>query len=146
MLAALGLRWAARRYVAIQQEQDASSRRKHLIQHIAILLFVGLFPGLIGRMDSPQEQTIRQLHELLQAAPKDQSLWSRLPLKQVPTLKDHFGVKYRIYAHQAATSVGSLAVTVRFTDGFVMTCDLPVSTQIKFITQCNEGDRVQASP
>jgi hypothetical protein len=146
MLAALGLRWAARRYVAIQQEQDASSRRKHLIQHIAIILFVGLFPGLIGRMDSPQEQTIRQLHELLQAAPRDQSLWSRLPLKQVPTLKDHFGVKYRIYAHQSATSVGSLAVTVRFTDGFVMTCDLPVSTQIKFITQCNEGDQVQASP
>lgn len=146
LLAALGLRWTARRYLAIQQEQDARLRRKHLIQHIAIIIFVGLFPGLIGRMDSPQEQTIRQLHELLQAAPNDQSVWSRLPLKQVPTLKDHFGVKYRIYAHQSTTSVGSLDVTVKFTDGFVMTCDLPVSTQIKFITQCNEGNQVQASP
>lgn len=146
MLAALGLRWAARRYITIQHEPDASLRRKHLIQHIGIILFVGLFPGLISRMDSPQEQTIRQLHELLQAAPQDQSVWSRLPLKQVPTLKDHFGVKYRIYARQSTTSVGSLDVTVRFTDGFVMTCDLPISTQIKFITQCNQGSTVQASP
>ncbi len=146
MLAALGLRWAARRHLAIQHETDAGARRKHLIQHIAIILFVGLFPGLIGRMDSPQEQTIRQLHELLQAAPKDQSVWSRLPLEQVPGLKDHFGVKYRIYERQSATSVGSLDVTVRFADGFVMTCLLPVSTDIKFITQCNEGDKVQTSP
>lgn len=146
MLAALGLRWAARRYIAIRQEQDASLRRKHLIQHIALILFVGLFPGLIGRMDSPQEQTIRQLHELLQAAPKDQSVWPRLPLEQVPALKDHFGVKYRIYARQSTTSVGSLDVTVKFTDGFAMTCDLPISTEIKFITQCNEGTQIRANP
>ena len=107
------------------------------------MILIGLIPGVLGRMDLPSEQTIGQLHELLQAAPSDPSVLPRLPLKQVPALQNHFGVGYLLYPRQSTQSVGTLDVTVRFKDGFTMTCSMPVSSGMSFITQCNEGDEVQ---
>jgi hypothetical protein len=145
MLAAWGLRWAAHRYSAIQREAKPD-RRQRLIKHVLTLLLIGLIPGVLMRMDLPSEQTIGKLHELLQAAPNDPSVLPQLPLKQVPALQDHLGVDYRLYARQSALSAGALDVTVRFKDGFTMSCLLPVSSGINFITECNEGAEVRATP
>lgn len=146
MLGAWGLRWAAHRHIAIQHETDADQRRKQLMKHILIVILIGLVPGILNRMDLPSEQTIGGLHELLQAAPGDPSVWPQLPIKQVPALQDHLGVDYTLYARQSALSAGALEVTVRFADGFTMTCHLPVSNGLNFITECNEGEEFQASP
>lgn len=140
MLAAWAFRWAARRYLAIQNESNPRLRRRQLLQHVAILVLVGLVPGFFGRMDAPAQRTLGQLHELLQAAPNDPSIWPRLPLRQVPSLQDHFGVDYVFYAHNSASAVSTLDVTVKFQDGYVMSCQLPVSTAVNFITECKEGD------
>ena len=143
MLAAWGLRWVARRHSEIMKKEKPELRKKLLTRHILMVALIGFVPGILGRMDSPAEHTISQLHELLQAAPSDPSVLPRLPLKQVPALKDHFGVDYLLYVRQSKLSVGTLDVTVRFKDGFTMTCSLPVSNGMSFITQCNEGNEMQ---
>ena len=143
MLGAWGLRWAAHRHLAIKRDEEPSLRRKLLRRLIVTIILVGLVPGILGRMDLPSEQTIGQLHELLQAAPNDPSVWPRLPLKQVPELKNHYGVDYLLYPRQSALSVGALDVTIRFSDGYIMTCHLPVGSGSSFITECNEGNEVK---
>ena len=139
MLGAWAIRWMAKRYITIQNEKDVSQRRRQLIRHSAIILLIGLVPGIFSRMDTPAHRTLGQLHELLQAAPNDPSVWPRLPLRQVPSLQDHLGVDYVLYARPSATAVSTLDVTVKFTDGYLMTCQLPISTSISFITECKEG-------
>ncbi|MEP7136344.1 MAG: hypothetical protein ABI904_15555, partial [Chloroflexota bacterium] len=142
-LAAWGLRWAARRHLEILNKEKPELRRKRMVQHVLTIVLIGLVPGMLGRMDRPAELTLRQLHELLQAAPNDPSVLPRLPLKQVPALKNHFGVDYLLYPRQSTLSVGILDVTVRFKDGYILTCSLPVTSGLSFITDCNEGDHVK---
>jgi hypothetical protein len=117
-----------------------------MTRHVLMVILVGLIPGIMGRMDLPSQQTIGKLHELLQAAPDDPSVRPQLPLEQVPALKNHFGGDYVLYPRQSALSAGALDVTVRFADGFEMTCHLPVSSGATFITQCNEGDELTGVP
>ncbi|MBI3174757.1 MAG: hypothetical protein HYZ25_13615 [Chloroflexi bacterium] len=145
MLAAWGLRWAAHRHLTIQQEEP-KARRQHLTRHILIVVLIGFVPGFLGHMDSPAEQSLTQLHTYLQAAPTDSSAWSHLPLKKVPALQDHFGVDYKLYPRWSALSAGALDVTVRFADGYVMTCLLPVGSGSNFITDCNEGETIHPNP
>ena len=139
MLAAWGLRWVARIHLEIVHKEKSELRRKRLTRHILTVVLVGLIPGVLGRMDSPAERTIGHLHEFLQAAPSDPSILPRLPLKKVPELQNHLGVGYLLYPRQSTQSVGTLDVTVRFKDGFTMTCALPVSSETSFITKCSEG-------
>lgn len=146
LLGAWALRWAAHRHLAISHEKDPIVRRKQLTRHILTILLIGTIPGILGRMDPPVEQAVSGLHELLQAAPNDPSVWPRLPLKQVPSLQDHFGVDYQLYPRQSALTVSALDVTVRFTDGYTMTCYLPISGGLNFINQCNEGTEIKAGP
>jgi hypothetical protein len=139
MLAAWGLRWAARIHLEIRNKEKPELRQKRLTRHVLTIALVGLIPGILGRMDPPVVRSISQLHELLQAAPNDPSVWPHLPLRQVPELQNHFGVAYTFYAHQSTRTIGALDVTIRFKDGYVITCSLPVSGGTSFITQCNEG-------
>src|SRR5512141_1919209 len=138
ILGAWVVRWFAHCHLAIMSK-EASTRRKELMRHVGIALLVGLVPGILGRMDLPEQQALDQLHTLLQAAPNDPSVLPRLPLKRVPELKNHFGVDYRLYAKPSSVSVGAMEVTTRFADGFSMTCLLPTGSGNLFITDCNEG-------
>jgi hypothetical protein len=139
MLAAGFLRWAARRHVEILHAEPAQQRPRRLAGHITIVLLIGLVPGILSRMDLLSEQTLSQFHQLLQTAPQDTSVLPRLPLKQVPALQEHLGVSYTFYARPSEAAVGSLDVTVRFQDGFTMTCFLPIGGS-SFITDCVEGE------
>lgn len=145
MLAAMGFRWTARRHLAIMHSKS-SQHWKPMLRHLGIVLLIGLIPGIFNRMDLPAQQTLAKLDELLQAAPVNQSVWPQLPLKQVPTLKDHFGVEYLIYPKRSVMTAGSLDVTIRFADGFVMACILPVNSGLNFITDCVEGDEFVIQP
>lgn len=142
MLGAWIARWAAHRHLAILQQKEAT-RRKSMTRHLGIIFLIGLIPGILGRMDSPSEYAVRQLHEYLQAAPSDPSVLPRLPLKKLPSLQEHLGVDYKMYPRQSTTSVGALEVTVRFTDGYSMTCIMPTGSGNSFITDCNEGTKIR---
>ncbi len=146
VLGAWVLRWAAHRYLEIKDDEKPDRRRKLMTRHMLTIILIGLIPGILTRMDLPAERTLRLLNELLQAAPNDPSVWPRLPLKQVPALQDHFGVSYKFYVRQSSLSAGALDVTIRFSDGYTLSCFLPVGNETNFITQCNEGEKVEAGP
>lgn len=139
MLAAWGLRRAAAIHLDIERDPQPGARRKRLIQHGLTVLLVGLVPGILGRMDLSSERAITNLHRLLQTAPQDASVLPRLPLRQLPELQDHLGVDYVIYARNSELSAGALDVTVRFADGFTMTCFLPIGGS-GFVTDCVAGE------
>lgn len=139
MLAAGALRWAAHRHREILHKESPELRPKKLATHILLILSVGLILGILGRMDYPTERTLTQFHELLQAAPEDASIWPRLPLRQVPALEQRFGADYRFYVRRSDLAVGAMELTVRFEDGFVMSCLLP-SGGVNFFTDCIEGE------
>lgn len=138
MLAAGALRWAARRHNEIIHKESADARARQLARQILVVALAGLFVGILGRLDLPAEQTLTKFHAYLQAAPGDPSVWAQLPVKQVPALPEHFGVDYRFYARRSALALGSLDLTVRFSDGFVLDCMLPVGS-MNFFTNCWEG-------
>lgn len=138
MLGAWGLRWASRSHLEIIHKEIPQLRRKKLARHILIIILIGLVPGVLGRMGPPAANAIGRLDELLQAAPNDTSVWTRLPLRQAPRLQEHFGVKYVIYARQSVLSASALDVTVKFADGYTLTCILPEENNITFITTCSE--------
>lgn len=135
MAAAAALRWTARRHIQIVHNESAARR---LTEHVLVIASVGLVIGILGRMDLPSEQTLTKFHAYLQAAPNDPSVWAQLPVKQVPALPEHFGGDYRFYARRSAFALGSLDLTVRFADGFVLECTLPVGS-LNFFTTCWEG-------
>ncbi len=139
MLIAWGLRRAGQIHLDIGRAADPAARRKRLARHVLVLLLVGLVPGILGRMDLPAERALSNLHQLLQAAPTDPSVLPRLPLRQLPELQAHLGVGYTFYARNSELSAGGLDVTVRFDDGFTMTCFLPMVGASGFVTDCVEG-------
>lgn len=138
MVIAAALRWAARRHNHIIHKESAESRPRRLAGHILVIVLAGVLVGILGRMDLPSEQTLTKFDAYLQAAPNDPSVWVQLPVKQVPALPEHFGVAYRFYARRSAFALGSLDLTVRFADGFVLECALPVGS-LNFFTNCWEG-------
>jgi len=138
MAFAAALRWVARRHLEIVQKEAAETRSKRLAGHILLVLLVGLVFGILGRMDLPAEKTLTQFHQFLQAAPNDPSVWVQLPVKQVPSLPEHFGVDYVFYARQSQIALGALDLTVRFADGFSLNCVLPAGGS-SFFTDCREG-------
>jgi hypothetical protein len=139
MAAAAALRWAARRHLEILHKDSAAMRPKRLTGHILLILLVGIVFGILGRMDLPAEQTLTKFHEFLQAAPNDPSAWAHLPVKQVPSLPEHFDVDYLFYVRRSEFALGTLDVKVRFADGFRLTCLLPVEGA-SFFTDCREGE------
>ncbi len=139
MLAAGALRWTARRHNEIIHKDSAEIRPKRLAGHVLQIILVGLFLGILGRMDLPAETTLTQFHELLQAAPNDRSVWVQLPVKQVPALPEHFGQDYTFYVRPSEFALGSLDVTVRFADGFRMDCLLSIGNS-NFFTDCLEKE------
>ncbi len=138
MLAAGALRWTARRHNQIIHKPSAEASPRRLAGHILVIALAGIFVGILGRLDLPAEQTLTKFHAYLQAAPNDPSVWVQLPVKRVPTLPEHFGVDYRFYARRSAFALGSLDLTVRFADGFVLECAFPVGS-MNFFTNCREG-------
>lgn len=138
MAAAAALRWTARRHNQIIHKESAEARPRRLAGHILVIALAGVLVGILGRLDLPAEQTLTKFHAALQAASNDPSVWAQLPVKQVPALPEHFGVDYRFYARRSAFALGSLDLTVRFADGFVLECALPVGSTT-FFTTCWQG-------
>ncbi|MDW8279078.1 MAG: hypothetical protein RMJ85_13760 [Anaerolineales bacterium] len=136
MLAAGGLRWAARRHQAIVQSEGAFSPR--MVRHVAVIVLAGAFVGVLGRMDLPAERALSNLHAYLQAAPHEAAVRTKLPVRQVPSLPEHFGQDYRFYVRRSGFAVASLDVTIRFADGFVLVCVVPVGNT-NFFTDCWEA-------
>ncbi len=143
ILLAWAIRVAINRHLKIKQQENPEVRRKLFVQLTAIVLLVGLIPGVFSRFGIASEYAIRTLNESLQNVATDPSLEVRFPLAQVPALKDHFGMNYTLYARASASAAGALDITIRFEDGYTVTCLVPTASGYStFLQVCNEGTKI----
>lgn len=70
MAAAGALRWTARRHIHVTLQQSGWLRRKQLAQHLLLIVCIGLFAGILGRLDWPAEQALTNLDTYLSRCAK----------------------------------------------------------------------------
>ncbi len=116
----------------VQRGALASSR--------CVVALAGAFAGVLGALrPALPEQALSNLHRYLQAAPLGfVRVGAFARCAGVPALPAHFGQEYRFYVRRSMFAVGALDVTIRFADGFVLECVIPVGNT-GFFTDCREG-------
>jgi hypothetical protein len=143
VLLAWAIRVAINRHLHIKQQEVPDVRRKLFLQLVSIVFLVGLLPGVFSRFDVSAEFAIQTLNEGLQNAGIDPSLEVRFPIAKVPALKEHFGMNYTLNPRPSAVSAGALDITIRFEDGYTVTCLVPTTSGDAFFLQvCNEGTKI----
>jgi hypothetical protein len=143
ILLAAGLRVAINRHLHIKQSEPPESRRKLLAGLVGIVFLVGWIPGALTRYDSSTVEVLRTLNESLKSDGTVPASDSRLPIAKLPALKDHLGMNYRLYPRASVLSTGAMDITIRFEDGYTLTCNVPTGGggQVYF-TDCNEGQKI----
>jgi hypothetical protein len=140
------LRLVIKRHLQNAQNKDPRQRRKLLASLIGIVFLVSLLPGVFSRYDTTVVKVFSALNTALQNGGTDPLLADHFSAAQLPGLKDHFGMEYKLYPRVSALSAGSLDITVRFKDGYVFTCVVPTDAGGQtYFTSCNEGNKI-ASP
>jgi len=143
ILLAWAIRVAINRHLHIQQQEAPEVRRKLFVQLITIVFLVGLIPGVFSRFGISSEDAIRTLNKSLQNVATDSSLDVRFPIAKVPALKDHFGMNYTLFTRVSAIEAGAMDITIRFEDGYTVTCLVPTeSGYATFLQVCNEGKKI----
>jgi hypothetical protein len=135
------IRVAINRHLFIGQQETQEIRRRLMRRLILIVILVGLVPGIFSRFGISTENTIRTLNDNLQNYATDPLLEWRYPYAQVPSLKQHLGMTYKLYVRTSGYEAGSLDITIRFQDGYAITCLAPTdSGNNLFLSTCNEGN------
>jgi hypothetical protein len=145
ILLAWVIRMAIKRHFNAKQQANTGTRRKLFVQLVSLVSLVGLILGVFSLYGSSSLSTIRSLNTTLQNYATDPLLASRFPYEQVPSLKDHFGMHYSLYAHTSTLMTGSLDVTIRFEDGYSVTCLVPLvsGNEPLLLDVCNEGMNIR---
>ncbi len=142
ILLALGIRMAINRHIHIMHDEPRQGQRKLVLGLAAIVFLVGFVPGFLGRYDGSTVDVIKQINANLAAAVTDPiGAASRFPISKYPALKNHFGMEYQLYPRASSLSTGSMDITIRFSDGYSLTCNVSTaeSSQV-YLTDCNEGN------
>jgi hypothetical protein len=143
VLLAWAIRIAINRHIHIKQQETPEVRRKLFMQLTIIVFLVGLIPGVFSLFGQTSENTIRTLNESLQNFSTDPLFEWRFPYAKVPALKDHFGMDYELYPRTSAIEADALDITIRFVDGYTITCVVPTTSGDTMLLQvCNEGSRI----
>jgi hypothetical protein len=68
----------------------------------------------------------------------------RFPYEKVPDLKDHLGMNYSLYARPSISMAGVMDITIRFEDGYTVTCIVPPTygNDPMLLDVCNEGANI----
>ena len=140
VLLAGAMRVAINRQIFVNRQEDPVIRQRLFAQLIGIVLVVGLIPGVFSRYGTSSEATLRSLNQNLQGYATDPYFQWRYPFAKFPALKDHFGQDYRLYVYLSTYEAGSMDVTIRFEDGYSITCLVPTdSGSGVFLQVCSEG-------
>lgn len=141
VLLAWVIRMAVKRHTDIMEKAEPKTRRKQLTQLIGLVLLVGLIPGVFSLFGTSSRYAIGSLNNALQNYASDKLIESRFPYENLPGLKAHFGMDYTLYARTSGEVSGSLDITIRFVDGYAVTCVVPQlnSNQPILLDACSEG-------
>jgi hypothetical protein len=143
VLLAWGMRWAINRHIKIKKEEVEANRRSLLIRLYFVIIVVGLIPGIFTRFDLTALNTINALNQRLQTPASDTSLYIRFPEENQAAIQKHFATKFKMYIRTSLSTIGALDVTMRFDDGYTVTCLVPNDGgQFMVIPVCSEGRKV----
>jgi hypothetical protein len=136
-------RFSFGRYLRLKQTQPSGKRRARLAGLIAIVILAGLLPGLFSRFDQNAQNVVLTMDERLQAVGGDPTLMAQFPLAEFPTLQGHFGMHFVLYPRVSGSIAGSLDVTIRYDDGYSITCLVPTADPyVQYFKQCFPGNNV----
>jgi hypothetical protein len=143
VLLSWAIRIAINHHLHIKQQETPEVRRKLFVQLIVTVILVGLIPGVLSRFGLSTENTIRALNGSLQNFATDPLIDWRFPYAKVPALKDHFGMDYTLYPRTSVIEADALDITIRFEDGYTVTCLVPTTSGDAMLLQvCNEGTKI----
>jgi hypothetical protein len=143
VLIAGGLRLVIKRHLQNGEIKDPRQRRRLIFNLIGIVFLVGLLPGVFSRYDRSVIRVFGALNNALQNGGADPLLAQRFSKTQLPGLKDHFGTEYKVYPRTSVLTAGSMDITVRFNDGYVFSCVVPMEVgATTYFTSCVEGDKI----
>jgi hypothetical protein len=141
ILLAWAIRAAINRHLYAKRQAKPEIRWKLLRQLIILVILVGSIPGVLSLFGTSSVYTLRSLNTNIQNYSTDPLIESRFPYEKVPGLKDHFGMRYSLFVRPSTTMVGSMDITIRFTDGYAITCLVPQldKNEKMVLDSCNEG-------
>ncbi len=136
-------RFAIARYLRVAQTEPPKNRSVRFAGMIMIVVLTGILPGLFSRFDQNAQDTVLTMDKRLQAVASDPTLLDQFPLTEFPTLQDHFGMHFVLYPRASATMGNALDVTIRYADGYTITCLVPTDDPyVQYFKQCFAGNNV----
>ena len=136
-------RFAISRYDRLKQSRPGGKRNARLAGMLVIVILVGMTPGSFARFDLASQKVIVAMDQKLQAVASDPSLQAQFPLAEFLPLRAHFGTHFQLYPRASASLGGSLDVTIRYADGYAITCLVPTSDPfVQYFKQCYLGNNV----
>lgn len=144
VLIALVFRWAINRQINNLKEEDLQLRKKQSQKMLSTMIVIGLVLGIFARYDRSITDSLVVLDSRLQVAGEDPSSTVRFPEAITPSVSQHFGTQYQYILHRTNTSIGAVDVTIRFKDGYMLTCLIPTDSSLFLVIPfCKEGPRLQ---
>lgn len=146
LLVAFVIRMAIKRHTDVKKTTDVKIHRAQLTQLISLVIIVGLLLGVFSLFGNSSQYAIRSLNSTLQNYATDNLIASRFPYDRVPALKQHFGMDYALYARVSNVMSGALDITIRFADGYTVTCVVPQMDRNEqiLLDACSEGRSYRA--
>ena len=137
-------RFAVGRYLRLAQTPPGGKRNGRLAGMIVLVIVVGMLPGLFSRFDQNAQNVILAMDQRLQAVASDSSLKTQFPLAEFPALQGHFGTHFVLYPRASASVPNALDVTIRYADGYSLTCLVPTDDPyVQYFKQCFPGNNVK---
>jgi hypothetical protein len=136
-------RYAVSRYLCVVQTEPSKKRAGQMAGLIAIAIIAGMLPGLFSRFDQNAQKVVLTMDERLQAVVSDPTLMAQFPLAEFPALQGHFGMHFVLYPRASASVASALDVTIRYDDGYAITCLVPTDDPyVQYFKRCFPGNNV----
>lgn len=144
VLIALVFRWAINRQIENKKEENPQLRQKKSSNLISIVLITGLVLGVFARYDQSIIGSLESLESRLQVVGEDSSSTVVFPKNLSAAASQHFGTGFKFLVHHTNTSIGAVDVTIRFDDGYRLTCLIPANSELFLvIPACIDGSSLR---
>ncbi len=144
ILIALVFRWAINRQINNLKEENLKLKQKKITRLFGTLIVAGLVLGIFARYDQSIIDSLKTLDSRLQVAGADASSTVRFPDNVAASISSHFGTPYQYLMHYTNSAIGAVDVTIRFNDGYTLTCLVPTDSALfLMIPACSDGRQLR---
>ena len=144
VLIALIFRWAINRQVNNNREENVQLKQQKSSKLLITIIITGLVLGIFARYDQSIIDSLTTLDSRLQIKGDESVSTVRFPENIVNSVSPHFGTGYKILMHHTNSTIGAVDVTIRFDDGFTLTCLVPTDSALfLMLPACSEGKSLQ---